>query len=103
MKIYLKTGRRNHLMIVQPGADEEFQGASWSGFWTIENGEPKAIVYTVQFVDGVAEVESNVGDYLIAKDVAQRTALIRPEIAARVAFADERQKVTLNIQELMNR
>jgi hypothetical protein len=33
---------------------------------------------TVQFIDGVAEVEDNLGQYLIDKKLAQKSFLILP-------------------------
>jgi hypothetical protein len=103
MKIYLTTGRRDHLVIVQPGADEEFEGASHSGFFTVENGAHVPITFKVEFKDGKAEVDSPLGEYLIAKGIAQKSPLIRPDVAARVAIHDERVRTHINLTEMMQR
>lgn len=84
MNIYLTTGKRDHLVICQPG--REFPTSDFMG----ENGEP--LTFSVKFVDGKAsDVPSNVGKYLIDKGVAQRTPIITDlAMAKRLEVHDER-------------
>jgi hypothetical protein len=77
MKLYLKTGARDHLMFVTPGVDDDCSD------WKNVDGSNRQ--FTVRFEEGRADVPSNLGDYLIAKGVAQSvppalSPIIRPQI-----------------------
>jgi hypothetical protein len=83
MKIYLKTGANNHLMFVTPGVDSDCSD------WRNADGTNKQ--FTVRFKDGVADVPSNLGDYLIAKGAAQSApANISPIIRAQDVLPEVR-------------
>lgn len=82
MKVYLKTGRRDHLMFITPGTELDS-----SDFL---NPDGTARQFTVRFKEGRADVPSNIGQYLIDKGVAQKTPLILPEVAQPLAVHDER-------------
>jgi hypothetical protein len=84
VNIYLTTGKRNHLVICQPG--REFPTSDFCG----EDGQP--LTFSVKFVDGKAsDVPSNVGRYLIDKGVAQRSPIITDlAMAKRLDVHDER-------------
>jgi hypothetical protein len=83
MKIYLKTGRRNHLMFITPGTEPDAASE-----WKNPDGTNKQ--FTVRFVDGCADVPRGIGIYLVHKKMAQTTRLILPETEARLVVQDER-------------
>lgn len=80
MRIYLTTGRRNHLIFATPGLESD------TSDFLLPNGEP--IHFTVRFVDGIADVIAPLGKYLIDKGVAQKTALIDPDVAVGMMAQD---------------
>jgi hypothetical protein len=84
MHLYLTTGKRDHLIIVQPGT--EFPT---SDFCT-PDGTP--ITFSVKFVDGKASnVRDDVARYLLEKELVQRTPIITDlAMAARLDAHDER-------------
>lgn len=72
MKVY-HPGGRGHLVMVTPGAT--IQGEIPSD-WQNGDGTPRR--FDVRFdTNGVAEVDKKLGEYLIEKGYAQRTALKR--------------------------
>lgn len=77
MYLYLTTGKRDHLIIAQPG--KEFPT---SDFVTPDG---QAITFTVQFVDGksTTNVRQDVAQYLIDKGLAQRTPIMTDLALAR--------------------
>lgn len=83
MKVYLKTGRRNHLMFITPGTEPEA-----SSDWKHPDGSNKQ--FTVRFVDGMADVPRPIGVYLIHKKVAQVSPIILPAMEAKLIVQDER-------------
>jgi hypothetical protein len=84
MRLFLKTGKRDHKIIVQPG--KEF---STSNFVS-EDGTP--ITFVVDFIHGEAKnVRSDVGQYLLDKDMVQRSPIITDlAMARRLDVMDER-------------
>ena len=71
MKVYYAGTSKNHKIMVQPGIDHPEISD-----WFYPDGKSKML--TVQFIDGVAEVEDNLGQYLIDKKLAQKSFLILP-------------------------
>ena len=84
MHLYLTTGKRDHLVICQPG--KEFPTSDFLA----DDGHP--LTFSVQFINGEArDVASNLGQYLIDKGVAQRTPIITDlAMAQRLDAHDER-------------
>lgn len=84
MRLFLTTGKRDHLVICQPGI--EFPTSDFLS----DDGVP--LTFQVQFIDGEArDVASNLGEYLIDKGVAQRTPIITDlTMAHRLQVHDER-------------
>jgi hypothetical protein len=84
VNLYLTTGKRDHLIICQPGRD--FPTSDFMA----ENGEP--LTFSVKFTDGKAsDVPSNVGQYLIDKGMAQRSPIMTDlAMAKRLDVHDER-------------
>ncbi|WGS53573.1 hypothetical protein LFL96_21180 [Paraburkholderia sp. D15] len=84
MRLFLTTGKRDHLVICQPGL--EFPTSDFLA----DDGHP--LTFKVQFTDGEARgVPSNLGEYLIDKGVAQRTPIIADlAMAQRLEVHDER-------------
>jgi hypothetical protein len=71
MKVYVTQASSNHTIHVQPG--HEFKDVS---DWVDAQGHP--ILLSVKFNNGVADVESNLGKYLIDKGLAKKSRLILP-------------------------
>lgn len=72
MRIYLKTGPRDHHMFVTPGKET----GDVSDF-LLPDGSPRQ--FHVRFQGGMADVPAPLGKYLLDKGMAQKTALILPE------------------------
>lgn len=75
MRVYLP-GKRNHSVFVTPANDPrgtELDGASQ---WKSLEGSP--LQYNIRFLNGVAEVDAMLGQWLIRHDYAQRTPLLLP-------------------------
>ncbi len=72
MYVYLNTStpRRVHTLHVAPGADDP--GEQWKN----ADGTNKQI--TVDFIDGRAEVDATLGQYLCAKGHAKRSKIVLP-------------------------
>lgn len=84
MKLYLKTGRRNHLMFCTPGLESD------TSDFLLPDGTARQ--FTVRFVDGVAEVISPLGKWMIDKGLAQKTALIAPDVAVGLEALETRRR-----------
>jgi len=84
MHLYLTTGKRDHLIIVQPG--KEFPTSDFCG----PDGTP--ITFKVEFVDGKASnVRNDLAQYLLDKGVAQRSPIMTDlAMAKRLEVQDER-------------
>lgn len=83
MRIYFPGGPRDHLVLVTPGADCEASD--------FHNPDGSLRQFKIRFEAGVAQVPSNLGDYLIDKGVARKTpALILSAPAAQDAVREER-------------
>lgn len=84
MNLYLTTGKRDHLIIVQPG--KEFPTSDFCG----ADGTP--LTFSVKFVGGKAEkVRGDLGEYLIDKGMAQRSPIMTDlAMAQRLEVQDER-------------
>lgn len=71
MRVYLPDGRRtNHSVTCTPGALHN------AAQWKDEGGEP--LTFRVVFKDGVTEVDSQLGKWLVEMGYAARTRLILP-------------------------
>jgi hypothetical protein len=84
MNLYLTTGKRDHLIIVQPG--KEFPNSEFCA------ADGTALTFTVKFIDGKAvDVPRNLGEYLIDKEMAQRSPImVDLAMAKRLEVQDER-------------
>ena len=73
MKIYRPESRgRMFTIFAQPGRDYP-ETSSW-----LENdGKPKS--FEVKFVDGMAEIDKNLAQYLLDKKMAQKSPIILPK------------------------
>jgi hypothetical protein len=83
MRVYLKTGRRDHRLIVQPGKEAPETSAFLGA-----DGQP--LTFTVRFAAGVAEVRPELGKWLVAKGMVNRTLIIDPAME-RVLVAQEKR------------
>lgn len=75
MKVYLhgETQRNGfHYLHVQPG-NEFKENSDW------KDSDGSAIMFSIPFQYGMAEVADNLGQYLLDKGLAQRSPLILPE------------------------
>lgn len=85
MHVYLTTGKRDHLIIVQPG--KEFPTSDFCG----ADGTP--LTFTVKFIDGKSEksLPSNLAKYLLDKGTVQRSPIMTDlSMAKRLDEHDER-------------
>jgi hypothetical protein len=84
MHLYLKTGKRDHRIICQPG--KEFPTSDFCG------PDGAALTFLVEFVDGKASnVRTDVAKYLLDKDLVQRTPIMTDlAMAHRLDQHDER-------------
>lgn len=72
MKIYTngeKTSIGKHIMMVQPGKDHK-DVSNWL------DQEKKPIMFVIKFMDGKAEVDDQLGKYLIDKNYASKSPII---------------------------
>lgn len=74
MKIYQPGTRGKRTAFVQPGVTHPTTD------WLDENG--KARMFAVEFKEGEATVDDQLGQYMIDKDLAKRSPIILPEGAA---------------------
>lgn len=83
MFIYLKTGQRDHLMFVTPGVDSDSSD--------FKNADGSNKNFTVRFVDGRAEVPSNLGQYLLDIEAASdKRTLLSPIVRPQTVIAETR-------------
>lgn len=77
MKIYSGTGYGNGIIFVTPGAHYP-TNSDWISVLQDDQGRTirKAIQLTVQFKNGVAEVEDSLGEYMIAQKLARSSPVI---------------------------
>lgn len=73
MKIYKNT-KGKHTVFVQPGNDVKTV-SEWL------DAEGNAILYSVEFIDGVAKVEANLGKYMIDNQLAKKSPIIIPDFS----------------------
>lgn len=82
MKIYLKSGARDHTIFATPATDTEHPDTKDCSDFVMSDGSPAS--FTVVFRDGRADVISALGKYLLSKDVVQsqpapRSLILRPQ------------------------
>jgi len=66
MKVYYAGSNENHRMYVQPGIEHP-ETSAWL------SPDKKPIMFEVHFKKGVAEVDDNLGEYLIDKGLAVKS------------------------------
>lgn len=79
MKVYVPTEREratSHTIYVTPANDAETIKEGIPTDWLDVEGKP--ITYPVQFKQGVAEVDARLGAYMIKRNMARKSSLIRP-------------------------
>src|SRR5579863_5782344 len=76
MKVYNHGLNAKHVLYVQPAVDYPEAPAEWKE----ADGRPK--LFSIEFVRGVAEVDKNLGDYLIEKGLAKKTKIHMPSEVA---------------------
>jgi hypothetical protein len=77
MRIYLKSGAEEHLILVTPGVDSDASD--------FKNADGSNRQFTVRFTSGTATVPSGLGQYLVDKGLVQKTppaikAMLRPQL-----------------------
>jgi hypothetical protein len=76
MHVYLPHKKATHTMHIRPAADPRLKGDVPMD-WVDEKNQP--IPFQVEFVRGKAEVDDQIGNYLIDTGLARKTKLILPE------------------------
>ncbi len=83
MKVYFPHANppKKTNVFVQPASDKEAgEHRRISDFFTInEKGEKVPTMFTVRFVDGVADVPSPLGKYMIDRGIARRSRIVLPQ------------------------
>lgn len=83
MKVYWPAGRRNHSVFITPGNDSD-ACSDWFG----PKGE--VLSFTVNFIDGVAEVPGPLGKFMLENKVASKTMIIDAATSAQMYQEEER-------------
>jgi hypothetical protein len=76
MFVYLPHKKSTHTMHICPAGDPRVRGECPVD-WVDENNKPRT--FQVEFRNGKAEVDDQIGRYMIEMDLARKTKLIRPE------------------------
>ena len=76
MFVFLPHKNANHTMHITPAADPRIKTEVPSE-WVNDKNEP--LTFQVEFVRGKAEVDENIGRYLIEMGLANKTKLILPD------------------------
>ena len=75
MRVYFHGTSTSHRIFVTPGVDYPETSA-----WREDDGRFKQ--FEIHFINGEAEVDDNLGQYLIEKEQASATKIILPKEAA---------------------
>ncbi len=80
MKIYDYSRHGRGVTFVTPGTEHP-ETSDWMKATRGPEGQEfkEPIMFTVKFTDGVAEVPSNLGQYMIRKGLAQKSPIVVPE------------------------
>jgi hypothetical protein len=76
MLVFLPHKNANHTMHITPAADPRIKGEVPSG-WVNDKNEP--LTFQVEFIRGKAEVDDNIGNYLIKQGLAKKSKIILPD------------------------
>ena len=76
MFVYLPHKNANHTMHICPAADPRIRGEVPTEWVDDKN---TALTFHVEFVRGKAEVDENIGRYLIEQGLAQKSKIILPD------------------------
>ena len=76
MFVYLPHKNANHTMHISPAADPRIRGEVPTA-WVNDKNEP--LTFQVEFVRGKAEVDSDIGNYLIEQGLALKSKFALPE------------------------
>lgn len=72
MKIYRPESKgKNFSLFLQPGREHPENSE-----WVEADGSPRS--FTVQFIDGVADLDKGLAQYILDKKLAQKSPLILP-------------------------
>lgn len=77
MFVYAPHKKATHTMYVCPAGDKDFVKGEVPSDWVDDENKPKT--FQVEFKRGKAEVDDNLGDYMIKRGLARKTKLILPE------------------------
>lgn len=80
MRIYNYYSHGRGTVFVTPGTHHP----ETSDWWKVTRGPEgkefrEPVMFTIRFRDGMAEVDKNLGDYMIAHKLAQRSPIIVPQ------------------------
>ena len=76
MFVYLPHKNANHTMHISPAADPRIKGEVPTE-WVDDKNAP--LTFQVEFVRGKAEVDDNIGNYLIEQGLAKKSKIILPD------------------------
>jgi hypothetical protein len=78
MRVYA-TGQRNHTVYARPAVDANGKVLDGVSHWKDPAGAPTQ--FAVRFIEGIADVPDELGNWLIKNGLAKRTKLILPRFA----------------------
>lgn len=76
MYVYLPHKKSTHTMHICPAADPRIKGEVPAD-WVDDKNNPRT--FQINFYRGKAEVDDQIGKYLIDTELARKTKIIRPE------------------------
>jgi len=76
MFVYLPHKNANHTMHISPAADPRMKGEMPSD-WVDDKNEPRT--FQIEFVRGKAEVDDDIGNYLVKQGLAKKSKIILPD------------------------
>ena len=97
MKVFNSGSYGRGVVFVSPGADHP-ERTDWLDSKSPSGKEPR--MFTVKFVDGAADVDGDLGRYMIAQGLAQKNPVrLRPEVVAQNAEVDRLKRENAALSE----
>jgi hypothetical protein len=79
VKVYLHSDAaeraKRYIVTIAPAGDTDFVGGEIPAAWTYADGRPKQ--FEIDFAHGVAEVNDELGRYMVDRGIAKRHRMLR--------------------------
>lgn len=89
MRIFLKTGKQNHTILVTPAVDSDCSD--------FKNADGAHRQFNIRFKNGEATVPSNLGNYMLDKGLVQSSPIIIQENIASAAALEHRRRIVRHL------